>query len=115
MLRRDAEYLHHEGLVPIVVPNATHALRLASSVDVVVTGLLLPGEIDGIELLARLRRDARTRAIPIVVLTACAWRSDRDRALAAGCDCFLSKPCLPCTLLDQLRRLVREGTFSPTP
>jgi CheY-like chemotaxis protein len=68
-----AEYLSHVGSTPVCVQEATDALRLASRVDVVVTGILLPGPLDGCGLIAALKRNAATRRIPIVVLTACAW------------------------------------------
>ena len=101
-----AQYLHHEGLLPICIANATHALRLAPRADVIVTGLLLPGGVNGFELIARLKRDVRTKNTPIVVLTACAWTSERERAAAAGCDVFLSKPCLPHDLVREIRRML---------
>jgi two-component system cell cycle response regulator DivK len=104
-----AEFLHHEGLPPICLSSARHALTIAPYADVIITGLLLPGEIVGFELIARLRNDERTRNAPIVVLTACAWTTERERAVIAGCDVFLSKPCLPRDLLHEVRRML---TFS---
>jgi two-component system cell cycle response regulator DivK len=101
-----AEFLHHEGLTAICVANAKQAMRIAPCSDVIITGLRLPGEINGIELIAWLKSDEQTKNIPIVVLTACAWSADRERAETAGCDVFLSKPCLPCDLLRELRRLL---------
>jgi two-component system, cell cycle response regulator DivK len=72
----------------------------------VITAILLPGEMDGIALVAALRADLRTREIPIIVLTACAWPTQRLRAHQAGCDVFLPKPCLPEELLAEVRRLL---------
>jgi len=99
-----AEYLSHAGLTPVCVQEATDALRLASRADVVVTGILLPGPLDGCALIAALKGNTATRHIPIVVLTACAWIHEEARARGAGCDVFLSKPCLPRTLFREIRR-----------
>jgi CheY-like chemotaxis protein len=100
------EFLRYEGLLPVPVSNARDGLTVARKADVIVTGLLLPGDIDGIEFIARLKRDERTKRIPLIVLTACAWKSDRDRAEQAGCDVFLAKPCLPDHLLREVRLLL---------
>src|SRR4029453_17626815 len=99
-----AEYLSHMGLVPLCVQEAADALRLASRADVVVTGILLPGALDGCGLIAALKGNPATHHIPIVVLTVCAWTHEEARARSAGCDVFLSKPCLPETLLREISR-----------
>ena len=100
------EFFRYEGLLPVPVSNARDGLTVARRADIVVTGLLLPGDIDGIEFIARLKRDERTKRIPLIVLTACAWKSDRERAEEAGCDAFLAKPCLPDHLLREVRLLL---------
>jgi len=100
------EFLHHEGLAAICLSNAKQAMTIAACADVIITGLRLPGEINGAELIAWLKGDERTKNIPIIVLSACAWDADRERAETAGCDLFLSKPCLPCELVRELRRLL---------
>ena len=102
-----AEYLSHMGLMPLCVQEATDALRLASRADVVVTGILLPGPLDGCALIAALKRDPATRHIPIVVLTVCAWTDEEERARGTGCDVFLSKPCPPRTLFREIRSALR--------
>jgi len=100
------EFFRYEGLLPVPVSNARDGLTVARRADIVVTGLLLPGDIDGIEFIARLKRDERTKRIPLIVLTACAWKSDRERAEKAGCDVFLAKPCLPDHLLREVQLLL---------
>jgi len=72
--------------------------------DAIVTGIFLSGLFDGLELVRRVRADERTRHKPIIVLTGCAFDEDRERARAAGCDVFLTKPCLPGTLVGELCR-----------
>lgn len=101
-----AEFLRYHGLTPIPVSSANDALKLAPKADIIVTGYLLPGSIDGVELTARLRAAERTKHTPIIFLTACAFQSDREQAEHAGCDAFLPKPCLPDELLCEVRRLL---------
>jgi two-component system, cell cycle response regulator DivK len=100
------EYLSQRGLIPMPVANATDALKLAPKVDIIITGILLPGPIDGIELLRRLRDDDTTKRTPVIVLTSCAWNSERERAEQGGCDVFLAKPCLPEDLVREVQRLL---------
>ena len=80
-------FLRYHGLAVIPVSDARDALMLAPQADIVVTGITLDDLMDGVELVSRLRHDDCTRSTPIVVLTACAWPTDRD--------VFLPKPCLP--------------------
>jgi DNA-binding response OmpR family regulator len=103
-----AEYLQRQGFTPLLARTAREGLRLADSgnVDAIVTGVLLPGEMDGVELVQELKRDDRTARIPVVVLTTCSWSSERIRAEHAGCALFLGKPCLPERLVEGLRRVL---------
>ena len=73
--------------------------------DAVVLDIGLPG-IDGFELLERIRADARTRSLPVVVATVHVFEADQRRAAAAGCDVFLKKPLEPTNLLHELDRLL---------
>jgi two-component system, cell cycle response regulator DivK len=79
------------------------SLALLHTPALVLMDVQLPG-IDGVEALVRLRRDPRTRTIPVLALTAQAMHGDRERFLEAGFDGYLSKP------LDvaELLRLVEE-------
>jgi two-component system cell cycle response regulator DivK len=101
-----AEFLRYHGLAVIPVSDTRDALMLAPQADIVVTGMNLDDPMDGVELVSRLRHDDCTRSTPIIVLTACAWPKDRERAEGAGCDVFLPKPCLPNDLLGEVRQLL---------
>ena len=101
-----AEFLRYHGLAVIPVSDSRDALKLAPQADIVVTGMNLDDPMDGIEFVSRLRHDDCTRSTPIIVLTACAWPTDRERAERAGCDVFLPKPCLPNDLLGEVRQLL---------
>jgi CheY-like chemotaxis protein len=99
-----AEFFRHSGFDVVTVDNADAALAHAPKVDLVVTGILLRGETDGVQLVRRLRDGAPTANLPIIVLTACALPPQREIAEEAGCDAFLAKPCLPDVLLREVRR-----------
>jgi CheY-like chemotaxis protein len=75
--------------------------------DLILMDIQLPG-IDGLELTRRLKADPATAHIPIVAVTAYAMQSDRERALAAGCDAYVTKPIdtrtLPRTIASLLDR-----------
>lgn len=104
-----AEFLGDAGMTLIMLSEATPALVVAPDSHVIVTELLLPGSIEGIEFIVRLRSDRSTNGIPIIVLTTSAWDTERERAQRAGCDMFLPKPCLPDRLLDEILRLLAES------
>jgi two-component system, cell cycle response regulator DivK len=99
-----AEYLQRRGFAPLDVQTTDEALTRAGDADVIVTDVRLSGSFDGLELVRRLRADGRTRTKWIIVLTAWAMDPSREQALGAGCDVFLSKPCLPHALETEIRR-----------
>ena len=92
------------GFQTIVDDGAQVVARsLDASPDVIVTDIWLP-RYDGWGLVEQLKRDARTRDIPIVVLTGYAAPSVRERASREGCAALLMKPYLP----EELARALRE-------
>jgi len=104
-----AEFLQHHKVHVLCASEGHEALALAETADVIVTGIQLRGSMDGWELISRLRADERTKAKSIIVLTSWAWQTERLRAQTAGCDAFLTKPCLPSVLLSRIRE-VRLGS-----
>ena len=69
--------------------------------------LQLP-DIDGVDVARTIKQDPETADIVVVALTAFAMESDRQRALAAGCDGFISKPINTRTLGADAERFIRE-------
>jgi two-component system cell cycle response regulator DivK len=62
--------------------------------------------MDGWEATRRLKADRRTRDIPVIALTGHALTGFSESAKQAGCDAFVTKPCLPDTLVEEVRRLL---------
>ena len=104
-----AEFLRAHNFAPLEVETTDEALRAASTADVIVTGIRVPGSFDGVELVRRLRHDGATKHKALIVLTACVFEPDLSRAHAAGCDVFLPKPCLPETLLAEIQSVLHRG------
>jgi CheY-like chemotaxis protein len=73
---------------------------------VLVSDLSMPGD-DGYTLIAQVRElpEAEGRHVPAVALTAHAYAEDRDRALAAGFQSYLSKPVEPDRVVDTVAKL----------
>jgi CheY-like chemotaxis protein len=84
---------------------ALDAIR-ANRPSLILMDIQLPG-IDGLELTRRLKADPLTRPIVIIAVTAYAMKGDQDRALAAGCNDYVTKPidtrALPATIANHLR------------
>ena len=90
-----------EGLYDLVeYENGTDALAgLAASLpDLVLLDISLPG-MDGNEILARIRADARLRTLPVIALTAHAMSGDREKYLASGFNDYITKPIVDETIL----------------
>jgi two-component system, cell cycle response regulator DivK len=100
-----AEYLAFRGFRVATAEDGIEAIAKAVELlpDVILMDLSLP-RLDGWEASRAIKEDARTRHIPIIALTAHALSSARDRAVAAGCDSVVTKPCLPRNLEAEVRR-----------
>ena len=67
------------------------ALARAQRPNLILMDIQLPG-IDGLQATALLKKDATTRDIPVIALTALAMKGDEERIRAAGCDGYVAKP-----------------------
>ena len=102
-----AEYLSFSGFRVAEASNGLEAVEKAFSLrpDVILMDLSLPG-MDGWAATRQLKTDERTRAIPVVALTGHALAGASDGARQAGCDAFVTKPCLPDELVVEVRRML---------
>jgi len=92
-LKLASDVLEIEGFQVVRCSDAEGALSSIGKKhpDVILMDIALPG-IDGLELTRMLKADDATRHIRIIALTAFAMKQDHERALAAGCDGFITKP-----------------------
>lgn len=80
------------------------ARELSGSLDVILMDMNLP-ELDGWELAGELKSHPLTREIPLIAVTAHAMVGDREKALACGCDGYVTKPIDFRALLEQIATL----------
>jgi two-component system, cell cycle response regulator DivK len=76
--------------------------------DLILMDVQLP-KISGIEATRRLRTEAATADIPIIVITSFALGGDEQRAMDMGASAYMTKPYSPFTLLEMIRKLLPEG------
>lgn len=100
-------YLERQGYRVLATDNGADAVRRARDEhpDLIFMDISIPG-MDGIRATAELKRDPATRGIPVVILTAHPYGSVGKRAMDAGCDGWLNKPCDPRRLLQEVQRRV---------
>jgi len=102
-----SEYLAFSGFDVVEAGNGIEALQRAVDMtpDIILMDLSLP-VMDGWEATRRLKADQRTASIPVVALTGHALAGISDGALKAGCDAFVTKPCLPEDLVKEIRKIL---------
>ena len=79
----------------------------SGSPDLILMDMSLP-VIDGWEATRRIKADPQTASIPVIALTAHAMTGDRERALAAGCDDYDTKPIEFNRLLEKIEALLPQ-------
>ena len=85
----------------------------ASLPGLVLLDWMLPG-VSGVDLARRLKRDARTRAIPIIMLTARGEETDKVRALDVGADDYVTKPFSTRELVARIKAVLRRTAQEET-
>jgi two-component system phosphate regulon response regulator PhoB len=101
--------LRHNGFQPVWAMDAESAQRELDEIlpDVILLDWMLPGE-SGLTLARRWRTSARTKAVPILMLTARGDEADRVAGLDAGADDYIVKPFSPRELLARIRAVLRR-------
>jgi len=102
--------LKRQGYTVVIARDGASGVQLATieRPDVILMDLSLP-VLDGWEATRQLKAAQQTRHIPVIALTANAMTGDREKALAAGCDDFDTKPIVMLRLLEKIRVLSSGG------
>ena len=101
------------GFTVLVATDGEQGVNMAADErpDLILMDLRLP-VLDGWEATKRIKAQPETRHIPVIALTAHAMTGDREKALAAGCDDFDTKPVELPRLLEKVKALLPKGEAS---
>jgi len=102
--------LEDHGFSVAMAPSGDEGLRLARETRprAILMDVSIPG-MDGWTVTQRLKSDPETMGIPVIIITAHAFPEDVARARQVGCDSFLTKPCEPRRVLDEVVRVLAAG------
>jgi len=108
--------LEREGFEVLAAYDGQEGLRQAQLKlpDLVVLDLMLPGK-PGLEICHELRMGARTRDIPIIMVTAKAEESDQLVGFATGADDYVTKPYSPKVLIQRIKKELRRRQLKEKP
>ena len=107
---RLVEYtLRHHGYQVITATNGLEGVKKAHSEvpDLVILDVMLPG-MDGFEICRRLRAEPSTAPVSILVFSARAQETDKDTAIKAGADDYLTKPASHAEIIARVERLIAK-------
>lgn len=106
--------LIRRGFTVVIASDGVEGVSLAAAEQpaLILMDLSLP-VLDGWEATRRIKADPNTRHIPIIALTAHAMAGDREKALAAGCDDFDTKPVEFQRLLGKMEALTTKDKRAP--
>lgn len=102
--------LTRNGYDVVIAVNGQEGVEMAARErpDLILMDMSLP-VLDGWEATRKLKADPATASIPVIALTAHAMESDREKALAAGCDDFDTKPIELPRLLEKMKAFVADA------
>jgi two-component system phosphate regulon response regulator PhoB len=108
--RMYAGYFRFVGANVVIAQDGVEALQAVNHhhPDAVLLDLAMP-RMTGLEVMKALRREARHRDLPVVALTGQVSEGQQEKALAAGADLYLTKPCLPHVVFNFIVQLLRGG------
>jgi CheY-like chemotaxis protein len=108
-LKLASALLELEGYEVAQAADAEQAQEMLAGVlpDLILMDIALPG-MDGLALTRKLKADERLKHIPVVALTAFAMKGDEEKARAAGCEGYITKPIDTRALAEQIARVLGD-------
>lgn len=115
LLKLIAMLLRRIGAQSHTFYDSRDALRFLAkeTPDLIILDLMMP-DIDGLQMLRRIREHKRFAAIPIIILSAKADPETIREGLASGADAYVTKPYIANSLIDRVRLLLESGRKSKT-
>ena len=106
IIQTELEFLGYET---IVADNGKKAVEMAAAhlPDLIIMDISLP-KMDGLEATALIRKNPKTKSIPILAATARALPGDKEKCLQGGCDGYIAKPFTHRELGAAIKRLIKE-------
>jgi CheY-like chemotaxis protein len=98
--------LRAKGYIVVASPSATEGLQLLQKdpgIKLILMDIMMP-DMDGYEALGEIRKNSGLAEVPVIAVTAQAMPGDREKAMAAGADAYVSKP----VNVDALLQLLEE-------
>lgn len=101
--------LDRDGYQVLLAANGKEGLRMAQKEEpsLILLDVMMP-EMDGLEVLAKLKHNKKTSRIPVFMLTAKSMIGDMERAFALGADDYITKPFEPAELGETIARKLRK-------
>ena len=99
--------MDYDGFEVHEAENGDSGLRMVKALrpNIVLLDVMMPGQLDGIQVCERIRADPEIAHIPVVLLTARGQQSDLGAGRRAGCDAYLTKPFSPLQLIETVEQL----------
>ena len=104
--------MDYDGFEVHEADNGDTGLRMVKALrpHIVLLDVMLPGQLDGIQVCERIRADPEIAHIPVVMLTARSQQTDLEAGRRAGCNAYLTKPFSPLQLIETVERLAAAET-----
>lgn len=101
--------LKASGFDPISAANGKEGLKKASEEhpELIILDVIMP-EMNGFETCQNLKKDPKTRDIPVIMLTSLSKEKDLDKGLEKGADCFITKPFNSEDLMFEIKTAIGE-------